>query len=156
MTQEFAFFLVVHHAACRISIPWPGIEPAPSALEAQSLNHWIARAVPEFAFLTSDLMILVWMSGITLCETMHYTDCWGIGVMGVFIQHFNFSEVVVSLKHPKKLWIQKKQHGILGRALNLVTSSEFKLWPCCWPALRPWESLSTFLSLSFPTKKWVQ
>ena len=26
-------------------LPWPGIEPVPPALEAQSLNHWIMREV---------------------------------------------------------------------------------------------------------------
>ena len=28
------------HAACEILVPWPGIEPVPPALEAQSLKHW--------------------------------------------------------------------------------------------------------------------
>ena len=27
--------------------PQPGIEPAPSALEWQSLNHWTTRGVPQ-------------------------------------------------------------------------------------------------------------
>ena len=26
---------------------WPGIKPEPRALEAQSLNHWIAWEVPQ-------------------------------------------------------------------------------------------------------------
>ena len=33
-------------AGCRILVPWPGIEPVPPAVEAQSLNHWTAREVP--------------------------------------------------------------------------------------------------------------
>ena len=33
--------------ACGILVPRPGIEPTPPALEAQSLNHWTAREVPE-------------------------------------------------------------------------------------------------------------
>ena len=34
--------------ACGIlpGIPWPGIEPAPPTVEAQSLNHWTTREVP--------------------------------------------------------------------------------------------------------------
>ena len=32
---------------CGILVPRPGIEPAPLALEAQSLNHWTAREVPK-------------------------------------------------------------------------------------------------------------
>ena len=34
--------------AYRILIPQPGIEPAPPALEARSLNHWTAREVPDW------------------------------------------------------------------------------------------------------------
>ena len=33
--------------ACGISVPWPGIEPVPPAVEARSLNHWTTREVPE-------------------------------------------------------------------------------------------------------------
>jgi len=31
--------------ACGILVPCPGIEPMPPALDAQNLNHWIAREV---------------------------------------------------------------------------------------------------------------
>ena len=34
--------------ACGILVPWPGIEPASAAVEAQTLNHWTARKVPSF------------------------------------------------------------------------------------------------------------
>ena len=36
--------------ACGILVPRPGIEPAPPALEAQSLNHWTAREAPQASF----------------------------------------------------------------------------------------------------------
>ena len=32
--------------ACGILVPRTGIEPAPPAVEARSLNHWTAREVP--------------------------------------------------------------------------------------------------------------
>ena len=39
------------HASLHIgSFLGPGIEPAPPALKAQSLNHWNAREDPEFNF----------------------------------------------------------------------------------------------------------
>ena len=38
-------------AACGILVPWPGIEPAPSAMAVRSLNHWTAREVLEVKFL---------------------------------------------------------------------------------------------------------
>ena len=31
----------------RILVPQPGVEPVPPAVEAQSLNHWTARQVPD-------------------------------------------------------------------------------------------------------------
>ena len=34
------------HTACRILVPQQGIEPTPLSVEAQSLNHGIAREVP--------------------------------------------------------------------------------------------------------------
>ena len=40
-------------SGCRtwgISVPRPGIEPMPLALEAWNLNHWMAREVPELTF----------------------------------------------------------------------------------------------------------
>ena len=36
----------LHHAACGILVPTPGIKAVPPAVEAQSLNHWTAREVP--------------------------------------------------------------------------------------------------------------
>ena len=40
---HFFFFFWLHHAACGILIPQPGVEPGPSAVRARSPNHWIAR-----------------------------------------------------------------------------------------------------------------
>ena len=34
------------HVTCRILVSWPGIEPAPLAVEGWSLNHWTTREVP--------------------------------------------------------------------------------------------------------------
>ena len=45
---HFFFFLFwLHHTACGILVPWPGIEPVPHAVEVQHPNHWTAREVPE-------------------------------------------------------------------------------------------------------------
>ena len=41
------FFLA---EACRIWVPWPGIEPAPPARRAWGLNHWTTREVPLHYF----------------------------------------------------------------------------------------------------------
>ena len=41
----YSFFFQLRHRACGILVPQPGIEPAPPAVEAQSLNHWTAREV---------------------------------------------------------------------------------------------------------------
>ena len=48
----FLFFFPEHISvgakACGILILQPGIKPAPTALQAQSLNHWIAMEVPSY------------------------------------------------------------------------------------------------------------
>ena len=52
----FFFGHVARHVGCGISVPRPGIEPAPPAVEAWNLNHWIAREVPIFFFLLLKIM----------------------------------------------------------------------------------------------------
>ena len=39
----FYFSVWPRHMACRILVPQSGIEPMPSAVETQSLNHWTTR-----------------------------------------------------------------------------------------------------------------
>ena len=46
------------HVACRILVPRPGIEPAPPAVEAQHLNHWTTREVPDLGFKRITLAVL--------------------------------------------------------------------------------------------------
>ena len=43
-------FFFFGYVACEILVPWPGIEPILSAVEAQSLLHWNAREVPPSCF----------------------------------------------------------------------------------------------------------
>ena len=47
------YFFWPNYAACGILVPQPGIEPRPSAVKAQSPNHWTAREFPT-AILTDD------------------------------------------------------------------------------------------------------
>ena len=42
----FFFFFTGHATACRILVPWLGIEPVSTTVEAWSLNHWTAREIP--------------------------------------------------------------------------------------------------------------
>ena len=44
----FIYLFWLYHAAYGILVPWPGIEPVTSAVEAQSLNLWTAREIPNF------------------------------------------------------------------------------------------------------------
>ena len=46
----FFFFFLAALSSMRILVPRPGIQPAPPAVEARSLNHWTAREVPFFFF----------------------------------------------------------------------------------------------------------
>ena len=56
------FWFWPHCMACGILVPWPGIKPAPLALEAQSLNHWTTREVP----LLKALLLYVPASTVTI------------------------------------------------------------------------------------------
>ena len=47
-------FFWPHRVACGILVPQPGIEPAPPALAACSVNHWTAREVPIWVILRAD------------------------------------------------------------------------------------------------------
>ena len=47
----FVFFFLLHRVACEILVPWPGIKPAPPALEAWGLCHWMAREVQGFLYI---------------------------------------------------------------------------------------------------------
>ena len=49
------FFFWPHWITCGILLPQQGIEPA---LEAQSLNHWTTRGVPELSALLKFFFIL--------------------------------------------------------------------------------------------------
>ena len=52
----FSFFLA---ALCGRRVPWPGMEPAPPAVEAQSLNRWTARKVTWLLWLLWFMSCLV-------------------------------------------------------------------------------------------------
>ena len=56
---EFELFSVFwpRGMAYRILVPRPGIEPAPPAVEARSLNHWTAREVPNLNYFLTALLI---------------------------------------------------------------------------------------------------
>ena len=45
-----------------ILIPWPGIEPMPSALVAWSLNHWTTREVNIFTLLLFKILLYFYIS----------------------------------------------------------------------------------------------
>ena len=42
----FFFFFQLYCMACRILVPWPGIEFTPSAVKRQNPNHWTPRKFP--------------------------------------------------------------------------------------------------------------
>ena len=63
--------------ACRILVPWPGIELAPPSLEAQSPNHWTTRDISKLT------LFFIWTS-----------PCWKR------FEHLSSSqEILLSLKH---------------------------------------------------------
>ena len=44
-------------------VPWPGIEPGPLALGAQSLSHWTSRKVPRETFKVMEIFSVLYLNG---------------------------------------------------------------------------------------------
>ena len=44
--RRYLVYGVLTLGECRLSVPQPGIELMPPAVEAQSLNHWTAKEIP--------------------------------------------------------------------------------------------------------------
>ena len=61
------------HAACKILLPPPGIEPVPSAVKVQSSNHWTTREFPPifffFFFFTVPVLVAACRIFIVGCRT---------------------------------------------------------------------------------------
>ena len=69
------------HEPCGILVHWPGIEPVPPAVEAQSLNHWTTREVLERGLLSPSpnmmgLWPLPWLASAHICLCV---CTWGTG-----------------------------------------------------------------------------
>ena len=43
-------YIWLHHAACGILVPWPGIESGSMAVKALGLNHWATREVSIYLY----------------------------------------------------------------------------------------------------------
>ena len=73
----FLFFYWSCSAACGILVPQQGIEPAPPALEAQSLNHWTTREVPQNVHFQWSLDIRwlppSWQNSLLQTQTCYYS-----------------------------------------------------------------------------------
>ena len=46
----YLFIFWLHHVACGILVPQPGMEPVPPVVGGWSFNHWIFREVPHQHF----------------------------------------------------------------------------------------------------------
>jgi len=54
--SKFPFFIIFWpcDVACGILASWPGIEPMPIAVEAQSLNHFTVMEISKFPFFCNE------------------------------------------------------------------------------------------------------
>ena len=68
-------FFFFGHVACKILILWPGIEPAYSAVKAQSPNNWTTREFPgvtKFKFISFSISMTLIMPFCCLkCHFLH-------------------------------------------------------------------------------------
>ena len=72
----FVFNLLIYLTAWGLSystwdlVPWPGSEPRPPALEAQSLSHWTTREVPLGDFLKIFIYLFYFTTLYWFCHTL--------------------------------------------------------------------------------------
>ena len=95
-------------ASCRILscgmqdlVPWPGFEPGPPALGAQSPSHWTTREVPKLKFLAFFWIQCLFLS---LCFLLIHTvrntinTYWAQGYQtqscGIFIHYYCYSSFI--------------------------------------------------------------
>ena len=83
-----------HHVACRILVPWPGIEPVPPAVETQSLYH--CQGSPRILIFHNSCFHLLKLAFFGLCIG-HAALCFG----GLFL-----SSVFKRNPWPRRLSIQ--------------------------------------------------
>ena len=50
--NSYYLYFSLHHAAYKILVPQPGIEPLPPVMEAQSLSHWTSGDAPDISALS--------------------------------------------------------------------------------------------------------
>ena len=82
----FVFWLCL--VACRILVPQPGIEPRPSAVKAQSPNHWTAREFPSFYFFFLNvfyLFLFLAVLGLHCCRRA-FSSCDGRRLLFVAVR----------------------------------------------------------------------
>ena len=72
----FIYFLTSWH----VELPWPGVEPMPPAVEAQSLNHWTTKEVPPFYFLLVVFQFQVLGLNLPFILSLFFLICCEIGV----------------------------------------------------------------------------
>ena len=85
----YFYFIYLYFGPCLaaygILVPWPGIEPMPSALRAQSLNHWTDREVPIIQFLINQWKPSDFKCSIFQCQLFLYHSIKGVTVSEPFL-----------------------------------------------------------------------
>ena len=85
----------VHHLACRILVPWAGIEPSPPAVEAQSPNHWTTREVPVLERTVREVLAYTstFEQGFERHEGGNHVNTWRKNILVQNVQKFSERKV---------------------------------------------------------------
>ena len=113
-SESFSFFFSLHRAACRILVPWPGMEPTPPAVEAQSPNYWTARQVPPFWNLVVVVQLLthvwVFMTPWTTAHQAYLSFTISQSLLKLMFNMFNAIQPSHPLLPPSPLALNLSQH----------------------------------------------
>ena len=77
---------------CRISVSLPGIKPMPSAMEAQSLNHWFTREVLAFYIFPSYVFVCVCVCVCALNHVRLFAALWTVACQASLSAEFSRQE----------------------------------------------------------------
>ena len=135
----------VHHLACRISVPWPGIQPSPPAGEARSLNHWATREVPTGSCFRQDgqrssrLYVHIW-ARIWRNERGNHVNTWRKNILVQNVQKFSERKVTGIAVMVTQSWPTVTPWTVARQLPLSVVFSRQEYWsglPCPSPADLP-------------------
>ena len=99
-------------STCGILVPWPGIEPGPSAERAQSPNHWTTREVPQYVLFISTHHVV-----FPVCVSPPDWAPWHLNLLSIFLSPT--ASPVPGSEQASKKWMTEWYKTDVGKLVEL-------------------------------------